>query len=49
MKERDYLEDLSIDERILKRVFKYRERGRAVLNAVMNLRIPYRVGNFLID
>ena len=62
VRERDHLEDLSLDGRIiLKCIFKKRDvegmnwiavaqdrdRGEAVLNAEINLRVFIKCGNFL--
>jgi len=61
LRERDHLEDLSIDERItLKWIFKLqdgrvewthlaqdRNRWRALVNIVINLRFPQNEGNSL--
>ena len=63
LKERDHLEDLEVNERIiLKWILKNwdgrinwinpvqnRDRWRAAVNAVMNLRVPYNSWNFLIS
>jgi hypothetical protein len=61
LRERDHLEDLSIDERItLKWIFKLqvgrvewidlaqnRNWGWALVNTVLNYRLPQNEGNFL--
>jgi hypothetical protein len=59
MNERDHLEDLGVDGRVLKWIFKTRNGGtcsnmaqnreswRALVNASMNIRVPYKAGNFL--
>jgi hypothetical protein len=61
LRERDHLEEPSVDGRIiLRRIFmkwgegmdwidldKDKDRRRALVNAAMNLRVPYNAGNFL--
>jgi len=61
--ERNHLEDLGVDGRIILRlifrkwdggtdwidVVQDRDRWRALVNAVMNLRVPQNAGYFLTD
>ena len=59
LRERDHLEDLSVDGRIILKEVRWggdvdwidlaqdRNRWRALVNAVMNLWVSYNAGNFL--
>jgi hypothetical protein len=46
LRQRDHLEDLGIDGRILKRT-ENKYNWRDLVNMLMNLGVPYNAGNFL--